>query len=178
MEDLIEPVKAAGQARKAKVAGGEADVGDLRPKRARITRASVDRTFLYRHRDLLGKIHALEAAPPASGGTASPAVTCASLQADLLAAHERCVRLNVRVRQLEKRLSEALGTRHSASPGSAPPPTPRPSASRSPTLSSRSSTCASSSKNKARTSPPPGPPTARSWPSSGEDRINSWPHQK
>jgi hypothetical protein len=71
--------------------------------------ASVDRTFLYRHRDLLGKIHALEAAPPASGTTTGPAVTCVSLQADLLAAHERCVRLNARVRQLEKRLSEALG---------------------------------------------------------------------
>ncbi|MGH3304352.1 MAG: hypothetical protein ACRDOK_22275 [Streptosporangiaceae bacterium] len=71
--------------------------------------ASVDRTFLYRHRDLLGKIHALQAAPPASGGTTGPAVTCASLQADLLAAHERCVRLNARVRQLEKCLSEALG---------------------------------------------------------------------
>ena len=56
--------------------------------------ASVDRAFLYRHRDLLGKIHALEAAPPAGGGTAGPAVTCASLQADLLAAHERCVRLD------------------------------------------------------------------------------------
>jgi hypothetical protein len=71
--------------------------------------ASVDRTFLYRHRDLLGQIHALEAAPPAGGGTTGPAVTCASLQADLLAAHERCVRLNARVRQLETRLSEALG---------------------------------------------------------------------
>jgi hypothetical protein len=70
--------------------------------------ASVDRAFLYRHRDLLEKIHALEATPPAGGGT-GPAVTCASLQADLLAAHERCVRLNARVRQLEKRLSEALG---------------------------------------------------------------------
>jgi hypothetical protein len=71
--------------------------------------ASVDRTFLYRHRDLLEKIHALEATPPAGGGTTGPALTCASLQADLLAAHERCVRLNARVRQLEKRLSEALG---------------------------------------------------------------------
>ena len=71
--------------------------------------AGVDRTFLYRHRDLLGKIHALEAAPPAAGGTAGPAVTCASLQADLLAAHERAVRLTARVRQLEKRLSGALG---------------------------------------------------------------------
>ena len=38
-----------------------------------------------------------------------PAVTRASLQADLLAAHQRAVRLNARVRQLEKRLSETLG---------------------------------------------------------------------
>ena len=53
--------------------------------------AAVDRAFLYRHRDLLGKIHALEAAPPPASGTAGPAVTCASLQADLLAAHERSV---------------------------------------------------------------------------------------
>jgi len=29
--------------------------------------AAVDRTFLYRHRDLLEKIHALETAPPAAG---------------------------------------------------------------------------------------------------------------
>ena len=71
--------------------------------------AAVDRTFLYRHRDLLGKIHALEAAPPPAGEGTSPAVTRASLQADLLAAHERAARLHARVRQLEKRLSEALG---------------------------------------------------------------------
>jgi len=71
--------------------------------------AAVDRTFLYRHRDLLGKIHALEAAPPAAGERPGPAVTRASLQADLLAAHERAARLNARVQQLERRLSEALG---------------------------------------------------------------------
>ena len=71
--------------------------------------AGVDRTFLYRHRDLLEKIHAAEAAPPPAGGTAGPAVTRASLQADLLAAHERAIRLSARVRQLEHRLSEALG---------------------------------------------------------------------
>jgi hypothetical protein len=71
--------------------------------------AAVDRAFLYRHRDLLEKIHALEAAQPAAGDGAGPAVTRASLQADLLAAHERSVRLAARVRQLEKRLSEALG---------------------------------------------------------------------
>ena len=72
--------------------------------------AAVDRTFLYRHRDLLEKIHAVEAAPPASGdGSPGPGVTRASLQADLLAAHERALRLTARIRQLEKRLSEALG---------------------------------------------------------------------
>ena len=71
--------------------------------------AAVDRTFLYRHRDLLEKIHALEAGPPPAGGGPGPAVTRSSLQADLLAAHERAVRLNARVRQLEKRLSETLG---------------------------------------------------------------------
>ena len=71
--------------------------------------AAVDRTFLYRHRDLLGKIHATQAGPPAASGGAGPAVTRASLQADLLAAHERAVRLHARIQQLEKRLSEVLG---------------------------------------------------------------------
>lgn len=70
--------------------------------------AGVDRSFLYRHRDLLEKIHALAAEPPTASG-AGPAVTRTSLQADLLAAHERAHRLNTRIHQLEKRLSEALG---------------------------------------------------------------------
>jgi hypothetical protein len=70
--------------------------------------AAVDRTFLYRHRDLLAKTHALEAAPPA-GSSTGPAVTRASLQADLLAAQERAIRLSARIHQLERRLSEALG---------------------------------------------------------------------
>ena len=40
MDDLIEPVAAAMPGRKARAAsGGEAGVGELRPKRARITRA-------------------------------------------------------------------------------------------------------------------------------------------
>ena len=73
--------------------------------------AAVDRSFLYRHRDLLSKIHALEATPPAAGDPGGRTVTRASLQADLLAAQERAIRLNARVEQLEKRLSEALGER-------------------------------------------------------------------
>ena len=80
--------------------------------------AGVDRTFLYRHRDLLEKIHALQA-EPAPGGATGPAVTRASLQADLLAAHERAVRLNTRIQHLETRLSEALGdqARRESGPG-------------------------------------------------------------
>ncbi len=71
--------------------------------------AGVDRTFLYRHPDLLARLHALEAAPPAAPGTSGPAVTRASLQADLLAAQERAARTAAHVRQLEHRLSDALG---------------------------------------------------------------------
>jgi DNA-binding Xre family transcriptional regulator len=37
LEELIEPVAAAGPAREASAASGDAGVGDLRPKRARIT---------------------------------------------------------------------------------------------------------------------------------------------
>jgi hypothetical protein len=43
------------------------------------------------------------------GGPPAPAVTRASPQADLLAAHGRAVRLNIRTQHLEKRLSEILG---------------------------------------------------------------------
>jgi hypothetical protein len=71
--------------------------------------AGVDRTFFYRHRDLLAQLHALEATPPATGDSNGPGVSRASLQTDLLAAEERAARLHSRVRQLEKRLSEALG---------------------------------------------------------------------
>jgi DNA-binding Xre family transcriptional regulator len=38
MADLIEPVPVAGQVKKTKVVGGDAGVGELRPKRARIAR--------------------------------------------------------------------------------------------------------------------------------------------
>ena len=71
--------------------------------------AAVDRSFLYRHRDLLEKIHAQAAEPPTTSQTASPTVTRPSLQADLLAAHERAARLHTHIQHLENRLSEALG---------------------------------------------------------------------
>jgi hypothetical protein len=71
-------------------------------------RAGVDRTFLYRHRDLLERVHAAEA-QPRDAGDLGPVVTRASLQADLLAAQQRCARMAARTRQLETRLSELLG---------------------------------------------------------------------
>jgi transposase-like protein len=71
-------------------------------------RAGVDRTFLYRHRDLLERIHAAETQPP-DKPEIGPSVTRASLQADLLAAQQRCARMATRTQQLEKRLSELLG---------------------------------------------------------------------
>jgi hypothetical protein len=70
--------------------------------------AGVDRTFLYRHRDLLEQLHAAEAQPRSAPG-AGPAVSRASLQADLLAAQHRCTRMAARAQQLETRLSELLG---------------------------------------------------------------------
>ena len=86
--------------------------------------AGVDRSFLYRHRDLLTKIHALQAAPAAGGQASGPAVTRASLQADLAAAHERALRLTSRIRQLEHRLSEALGAQAWHDSGLAAPADP------------------------------------------------------
>lgn len=70
--------------------------------------AGVDRSFLYRHRDLLEQLHATEA-QPRNAGRIGPVVSRASLQADLLAATERSARQAARVQQLEKRLSQLLG---------------------------------------------------------------------
>ncbi|MFD5597663.1 hypothetical protein [Streptomyces griseorubiginosus] len=67
--------------------------------------ARADRTYLYCQRDLLEGVHA--AAPPDGGRIA--AVGRASLRADLPNALERNRSLTVRVRQLERRLSESLG---------------------------------------------------------------------
>ncbi|GAA2768685.1 hypothetical protein GCM10010103_77280 [Streptomyces paradoxus] len=71
-------------------------------------RAGVDRTFLYRHRDLLGQVHAQAAEPPTVPGGRGPVVSRASLQADLAAADARTAHLAAQVRRLEARLSDAL----------------------------------------------------------------------
>jgi hypothetical protein len=99
--------------------------------------AGVDRAFLYRHRDLLEQVHAAEARPPAPGG-ASSLVSRASLQADLVNAQERSGRLDARVRQVEKKLSELRANAPGVSQGSVPKRTPARSNAGSASLSRRS----------------------------------------
>ncbi|MET8631001.1 DUF6262 family protein [Kitasatospora sp. NPDC004669] len=70
--------------------------------------AGVDRTFVYRHRDLLTRIHAAASEPPGTDGT-GPLVSRASLQADLASANDRAGRQANRIRQLEHKLAELLG---------------------------------------------------------------------
>ncbi|MER0484607.1 hypothetical protein ABR737_40850 [Streptomyces sp. Edi2] len=71
--------------------------------------ARVDRTFLYRHRDLLEELHAAARQPTGPTPARGSAATQASLQADLANAGARAARLAARVQQLEKRLSQDLG---------------------------------------------------------------------
>jgi len=69
--------------------------------------AGVDQTFLYRHRDLLAQLHALQAQPP--NKPPSSTVSRVSLQTDLHAAQHHAARLTARVHQLERRLSQLMG---------------------------------------------------------------------
>jgi HPt (histidine-containing phosphotransfer) domain-containing protein len=71
--------------------------------------AGVDRTFLYRTRDLLALVHAAGLEPADQDPAGATPVSRASLQADLGNAQARNTRLVTRIQQLEKRLSEALG---------------------------------------------------------------------
>ncbi|WP_143659240.1 hypothetical protein [Streptomyces sp. SA15] len=92
--------------------GGEGEVdaaaGELREVPQPLARAArVDRSFLYRHRDLLERVHAAASTPVAEGRLA--AVSRASLQADLANALERNTRLAARVSRLEKGLSMQFG---------------------------------------------------------------------
>lgn len=63
-------------------------------------------------------------------------------------------------------LSEALGHKPGASPGSGPPTTSTGSNNRSSCSNNKSSICVSNSKNATKDSKPPETPTANSWPAS------------
>jgi hypothetical protein len=124
--------------------------------------AGVDRTFIYRHHDLLENLHA-QIRTPTFTDAAVLSVTRASLQADLLAAHERAATASTPASSTWRDGSpRPSATRSGAIPGSPPPLTLTPSISRSPAWSSRSSTYASPWKNATKTSPRPAPPTVNS----------------
>ncbi|GKQ39719.1 DUF6262 family protein [Streptomyces sp. A012304] len=72
--------------------------------------AGVDRTFLYRHRDLLSQVHAAASNPPGTHAN-GPQVSRDSLKADLANAHDRLSRQATHIRQLEQKLSALLGER-------------------------------------------------------------------
>ncbi|WP_405167164.1 DUF6262 family protein [Nocardia sp. NBC_01499] len=86
----------------ARVNGGEISVSAI----ARA--ASVDRTFLYRHQDLLTEIHTAQTTPSSADANSAP-VTRESLKADLANAQQRIARLAAHNKQLERKLSEMMG---------------------------------------------------------------------
>lgn len=69
--------------------------------------AGVDRSYLYRHPDLLAMLHAAQTST--SSDTNKARVTLESLKADLINADHRIGRLTARNKQLERKLSEMLG---------------------------------------------------------------------
>jgi hypothetical protein len=125
-------------------------------------RAGVDRTFLYRHRDLLEQVHATEAQPPSTSGSSGSTVSRASLQTDLLNAQQRCTRLAGRVQQRKSACPNNSASRPGTSPASAHPKTSTNSSSGSSSSSSKAPTYGCNSTNATRTSPPPGSPTGNS----------------
>ncbi|MGC9537499.1 hypothetical protein [Streptomyces sp. UG1] len=120
----------------------------------------VDRTFLYRHRDLLALIHAAELQPSASDPAAGLPVSLASLQAGLANAQARITRLVTRTRRLERRLSELMGEQTWREPGLGAPPTKKSFRVVSPDWSRRTPNCRRAWKGGMRSWRLPAPPTA------------------
>ena len=127
--------------------------------------AVVDRSFLYRHRDLLEKnprprrraTHH-QRAPQARR---SPEPRCRPTCSPPTNAPPGSTPASSTSRSASPKHSASTP---GASPGSVPQPTSTPSTSKSPTSNNRPSICAYNSTNATRTSPPPAPPTANSWP--------------
>ena len=83
--------------------------------------ASVDRSYLYRHRDLLAHLHVVQTSANVPPGTSS-AASRESLRTDLANCAERNNRLRSRVQQLERRLSDHLGEQAWQASGLGSPP--------------------------------------------------------
>ena len=127
--------------------------------------AGVDRTFLYRHRELLEQIHAAAAQPrppPPAVGRRSPAPPCRPTCSPPSSAAPAWPPAPTTSRPACPPCSASTP---GASPGSAPPTTSTSStADRLPRTARRRPV--SSPENATKTSPPHAPPTANSWPES------------
>jgi hypothetical protein len=130
--------------------------------------AGVDRTFLYRHRDLLEQVHVVQANATALAGT-GPAASSASLQADLLNAQQRAARLSARVHQLGASAS-SLGEHAWQESGLGAPADVDTLKQHNHALQQQIIDLRSSSTNATRTSPR-APPTGNSWPRSTRRRA-------
>ena len=141
--------------------------------------AGVGRTFLYRHPDLLSKIHAIEAAPrpprqpPARPSPGRPCkLTCSQ--------HMNAPPGSPRTSASSNSACPAhSASKPGANPGSARRQTSTLSTTRSPIWSTSSPISASSSTRKTRTSPPHAQPTVSSWPAStphDDDSVSSLHH--
>lgn len=72
-------------------------------------RAGVHRSYLYRHPDLVQLLREISSRGPERGQSPADRVTEASLRADLAHCQDRARRADVRVSELEARLSRQLG---------------------------------------------------------------------
>jgi hypothetical protein len=125
----------------------------------------VNRSFLYHHRDLHATILAKAAEPPTTP-TGGPAVSRASLIADLGNAHDRIARLTTENQHLRNRLSEALGEQVWKETGLGGPTDIQQLQRRITELEQQPSTSAGNCPNATPNSTPPAPPTATSCPAS------------
>ena len=128
--------------------------------------AGVDRSFLYRHRDLLEKIHALEATPPALGDTLGPAVTHIPCMPTCWPPANAPNASTAGFSNSKSDCPKCSAKKPGRNQVSALLPTSTLSTRPSVTSNSRSSTYACNWTNATRTSPPRAPPTANSSPNS------------
>ncbi|MGW4621938.1 hypothetical protein [Streptomyces sp. NPDC004592] len=102
--------------------------------------AGVDRTFLYRHRDLLALVHAAELQPAAQDPAGATPVSRASLQADLATRRHATPGSSPTSSSWRSVCPRRWGNRSGVSPAWAPPLMSRNSSGRSPAWNSRPST--------------------------------------
>jgi hypothetical protein len=130
-----------------------------------IARRGVDRTFLYRHRDLLERIHAAETQPP-DKPEIGPPVTAPHCKPTCSPPSNAAPAWPHAPNNSKPAYPNCSANKPGAQPDSAPPPTSTNFSNASCRSNNKSSSYGCNSKNATKTSPPPAPPTANSWPSS------------